>query len=375
MFEIVEQNLKVAVSKTTHVVIKLGTGILTPHISESAKDEYFHKLAISVQRIKSQGKQVVIVSSGAVGMGILEIREFHNIEIRKKREDLALTEKQALASVGQSILINTYRTAFKKEKLPVAQILVTKEDFHNRSHYNNLKNTLDQLLKWGVVPVVNENDAVALDELKFGDNDTLSANIAGMFPQTLLILMTTIDGFYFENQKQDLISEITDAHLKEARLSATGGIGGMRTKLKSALRILQSGQIMNIVSVDNPESLVNVLSCQKIGTWFFDSRFSNPLAARKRWLLHHKNPQGQLTIDRGAVKALQSGPASLLSVGLLNIEGDFPKNTIVNILDDTGNEIGRGITLEDSDTLTKMLSQKEHSRGKEIIHRDNLVLL
>jgi len=250
--------------QVTHVILKFGTGTLTEHIKRNSRT-YFKQIADEVKQLQAQGKKVIIVSSGAVGFG----REILHRQLKRVVNHESVGHKQALASLGQSLLIDTYRSQFSKKQLAAAQILLTRTDFENRKHLANLRQTLDQLLDWNAVPVINENDAIANEEIKVGDNDNLSADIAVLYPHSLLILLTTIDGFYMDKKRLPVINRI-DASIKRAAGVASGqGTGGMITKLQAGQKILQAGQMMNIASGKNMRVLRKIMNGEDVGTWFY----------------------------------------------------------------------------------------------------------
>ncbi len=385
--------LKRAISETSTVVVKLGTGVLTPHIEKNDLN-YFIKLAGEIDKIRRQGKRVIVVSSGAVGFGRrILARQFETQTAGGEAVDKAqqknkksgrepLAEKQALASLGQTLLIETYRKTFEEFRLEVAQILVSILDFQSRSHFQHLKNTLDQLMSWGAVPVINENDAVAVEGLKFGDNDTLSALIAGMYPQSMLLILTTVDGYYHQGERVDLLGKVEAEHLKSAGKPAEGGMGGMKTKLIAARKILMAGQFMNIAAGEDPANLARAMAGENIGTWFF-APSGGKINAKKRWLLHNRHVSGKLTIDAGALEALKKTPASLLTVGVLQVEGKFTPGDVVEIVDSKGVRVGRGIASIGSSFISSVVAEagsgtgttRGERRGQEAVHRDNLILL
>lgn len=364
-----EKNFLEMLNKVTHVVIKLGTNVLTPHISTGDDESYFHKLADEVEKILKTGRHVTIVSSGAVGLGRKEAKR------RSLPDSESLRAKQALASIGQSWLIDIYREAFGRINIPVAQILVARDDFRNREHYQNLRNTIATLHSWGCIPIVNENDAVAVQELRLGDNDTLSAQFAGMYPHSLLIILTSVDGFYIENQRIESVTKLEERHFTAAMGPDKGGIGGMRTKLRSARLMIASGQMMNICSGAAPGIISEILQGKHLGTWFYPAALHNPLSARKRWMLHNKFTSGTIEVDDGARRALVEKSASLLPVGIRSVQGDFRKGDLLMISSEAGKNFARGISSYDSRQLAEILLNKEHYHGKEIIHRDNLVFI
>ncbi|MDH5716225.1 MAG: glutamate 5-kinase [Spirochaetia bacterium] len=369
-FSEIQPLLQESLKKIKHVVIKIGTNSITPHI-ENQNSIFFHELADVVLFLQKSGINPIIVSSGAVGLGKELLKREKKDYVQKK---ITLVEKQALASLGQSLLIDIYRDAFERKNIPIAQILVSKSDFQNRKHYQNLKYTIEQLINWKSVPVINENDAVATEELKVGDNDTLSELIAGMHPYTFLIMLTTVDGFIIENKKIDFIDKISDKYFKHAQGPNEGGIGGMKTKLKSAEKILLSGHIMNICSGKSPKIIYDLLKGEPKGTWFFTSLQKNEVAAKKRWLLHNRHITGSLYIDKGAKEALISKNASLLIVGIEKYDGVFNKGDIIEIFY-KDKKLGKGIISYSNKELEDFLISKKEERGLEVIHRDNLILL
>ncbi|MDH5720775.1 MAG: glutamate 5-kinase [Spirochaetia bacterium] len=365
-----EKDLKEALKKIRFLVIKIGTNIIRKHI-ENKNNSFFEELAKICAKLIKEQIHPIIVSSGAVGLG-KDLMKESGMKSNTNFKNISISEKQAFASLGQSLLIDIYRDAFGKNGIPAAQILVSKEDFQNKKHYQNLKRTLDTLIQWNSIPVINENDAVATDELKVGDNDTLSELITGMYPDTLLIMLTSIDGFYMNNQKVSMLSEIASEELKNALGPKDGGIGGMRTKLKSAAKIMLSGQIMNICSGDNADIVEKIISGEEIGTWFFNSASRNSLSAKKRWILHNRHLTGSIYIDEGAKDALIKSSASLLIVGVQHFEGDFEKGDIVNIYCNE-KRVAKGIASMSGKEL--LLKKEKPSKGAEIIHRDNLIIM
>ncbi|MBS0619241.1 MAG: glutamate 5-kinase [Spirochaetes bacterium] len=257
--------LKKRLAATTHVVLKFGTSTLTEHIHRG-NNRYFRRIAAECRLLQKQGKKVIIVSSGAVGFGREILKEHRRLHLPAA----TVSEKQALASLGQSLLIDTYRTTFAKEKLAAAQILVTRTDFENKKHLQNLRATLNQLLDWGAVPVINENDAIANEEIKVGDNDNLSADIALLYPNSLLILLTSIDGFYRDSVRVPHIEKVTAELKRYAGNASAGGTGGMITKLQAAEKILAANQVMSIASGKDIRIVRRLMQGVDEGTWVFD---------------------------------------------------------------------------------------------------------
>ncbi len=258
-----KSNLSERLNSATHVVLKFGTGVLTEHI-EKRSTRYFRQIAKECLELKKRGKQVIIVSSGAVGFGRTILKQHNKLNLPQP----TVLEKQALASLGQSLLIETYRNAFARHKLAAAQILVTKNDFENKKHLHNLRVTLDHLLDWGAIPVINENDAVANEELKVGDNDNLSADVAALYPKAVLVLLTTIDAFYADGKRVPHVARITGDIKRHAGNASGGGTGGMITKLQAAEKMLKAGQIMSIASGKKIQIVRKLMMGADIGTWF-----------------------------------------------------------------------------------------------------------
>ena len=374
-FEKIKDQLKASLTESTHIIIKLGTGVLNPYI-EKTDFSFFQKLADEVKSLQEGGKKVLIVTSGAVGFG----RKIRNRRITSLDPGAlvdftgsSVVDKQAFAAIGQSFLINTYTEYLDKVGLDAAQILLSMSDFKNRRHFQNLKQTLDQLLEWGSIPVINENDTVSIDE-KFGDNDTISALIAGMYQRSCLIILTTIDGFYMDNKKVDVVQDVEISHLKAAGGASSGGMGGMRTKLHAARKIIQSGQVMNIASGKDPSIIRQIVLGENIGTWFIPASLEQ-VGAKKRWLLHYRHSRGEIFVDEGARKALVFKGASLLVVGIKKFEGVFEKGDVLTVYDIHGETLGLGTVSVSSEFLTQILNGEIEKKGIEIIHRDNLALL
>ncbi|HRP68222.1 MAG TPA: glutamate 5-kinase [Turneriella sp.] len=261
--------LKQRIESATHVVLKFGTSVLTDHIEKRNK-KYFQSIAKSCLELQKQGKKVIIVSSGAVGFGRVVLKERNNLKIPQA----SVGEKQALASLGQSLLIDTYQIAFAKNKLAAAQILVTRTDFENKKHLQKLKSTLNQLLEWSAVPIINENDAVSNEEIKVGDNDNLSAQIALLYPKSVLVLLTSVDAFYLDEKPVTHITRITPELRRAAGDTAegSGGTGGMITKLQAADKILNANQLMSIAAGKDMKIIRQLMAAKPVGTWFYKDK-------------------------------------------------------------------------------------------------------
>ncbi len=360
------------------IVIKIGSVLLVDQDTGRLHRRWLEGLATDIERCRKRGQDVIIVSSGAIALG----RRYLDL----KSGDLRLEEKQAAAAAGMVRLTHAYQECFETHDLSVAQILLTRDDSENRRRYLNARSTLMTLLDVGAVPLINENDSVATEEIRFGDNDRLAARVAAMISADVLVLLSDIDGLYdadpASNPAAKLIpeiSEITPDIEKMAGAAASGdSSGGMVTKLAAAKQCLGAGCRMVITKGEklNPlQALENGADC----TWFLPR--GNPQSARKQWIAGTLQPHGTITIDDGAVKALKDG-RSLLPAGVADINGDFQRGDAVAIATSGGHEIGRGLTAYSSADAKLIMGHKTGDilellgyRGRdEMIHRDDLVM-
>jgi glutamate 5-kinase len=347
------------------IVVKLGTGVLTDtrkHLDLAQMEQLVAQMAGQRQA----GKEIVLVTSGAVGAGM------GALGYDSRPTDLA--EKQACAAVGQSRLMAVYDQLFAKHGLVVAQVLLTHEDLEHHDRHLNARNTLVTLLGRGVVPIINENDAVSGTELKFGDNDKLSALVASLLPADLLVILTTVEGvienFGQANPKTIPVIEQIDAtieNLAGGTDSATA-VGGMKSKIEAAKIVVRSGIPLVIASGKNPNMLARVLAGENEGTLFVAQPIK--LQGRKRWIAFFHHPKGALFVDEGAKQALREGGKSLLPPGVTRCEGDFEAGEVVRICDPDGTEFARGLAGYRSQEIKARQLQRV-----EIVHRDNLVIL
>jgi len=349
----------------SRIVVKLGTGVLT----DARKQPDLAQMERLVAQIAEQheaGKEVVVVTSGAVGagMGVLGY----------ERRPSELAELQACAAVGQSRLMAVYEKLFSTFGLRVAQVLLTHDDLQHHDRHLNARNTLVTLLSRNVIPIINENDAISFTELKFGDNDKLSALVACLLPADLLVILTSVEGVIenFGKQEARLLSTID--RLDETVEGIAGGttsataVGGMTSKIQAAKVVVRSGIPMVIASGQKPGTLARVVSGEEEGTMFVPK--PDKLKGRKRWIAFFHHPKGTLFVDEGAKKALREGGKSLLPPGIARFEGEFVAGEIVRICDLNGTEFARGI----ADFNSKMIASRQLSRV-EVVHRDNLVVL
>jgi len=357
--------LKDAARTSSRVVVKLGTGVLTDAKKQPDLAQ-MEQLVAQVAHQRQLGRDVILVSSGAVGagMGVLN----HS----KRPSELA--ELQACAAVGQSRLMATYEKLFSKHDLHVAQVLLTHDDLQHHERHLNARNTLVRLLKHGVVPIINENDAVSFTEIKFGDNDKLSALVACLLPADLLIILTTVDGVIINFGQPDArvlgtIESITpEVEAMAGVTTSATAVGGMTSKIQAAKIVARSGIPLVIAPGTQPDVMKRVLDGDEVGTLFVPNE--RRLASRKRWIAFFHRPKGVIYVDEGAKKAVREQGKSLLPPGITRCEGEFNTGEIVSICDLNGTEFARGI----SDVTAGAIRQKQIPR-QEVIHRDNLVVL
>lgn len=347
------------------IVVKLGTAVLTDD-RKHPDPAQIGQLVAQIAQLRQAGKDVVVVTSGAVGagMGVLGYG----------KRPASVAEQQACAAVGQSRLMATYEKLFAEFKLHVAQVLLTHADLQHQERHHNARSTLQMLLQRGVIPIINENDAVSTTELKFGDNDKLSALVAALLPAELLIILTSVDGVmeHFGKANARRLSTIEEIDsrveaLAEGTSSATA-VGGMKSKIQAARIVVRSGIPLVIAPGRSRQVLDSILRGDDVGTLFLPKPAR--LRGRKRWIAFFHHPCGSVFVDAGARRALMENGKSLLPPGVTRCEGDFGAGTIVSICGDDGLEFARGITAFSSQDIRA----RKNSRG-EIVHRDDLVIL
>jgi glutamate 5-kinase len=362
------------------IVIKVGTSTIT-HASGLLNLKQIDSLARQIADLHNRGYEVVLVSSGAIGAGIGKLG--------LQNSPKTIPEKQVAAAVGQGILIHMYEKLFSEYGKIVAQILITKEDIHHRTRFLHVRNAFFSLLEQGVIPIVNENDAIAVDEIKLGDNDTLSALVSSIVEADLLILLSDIDGFCEADPRTDpnarvihTVAEITPEIEKLAGGAGTSfATGGMITKLNAAKIATTSGTAMVIVNGSLPGVVDAVISGIEIGTWFQEKQ--HPLQARKHWIAYGSTPAGQLMVDEGAAKALIQRQKSLLPSGIIQVDKEFREGQIVSVIDRAGGEVARGVTNYSSSDIemikglnsSEIVKKLGYKAYDEVIHRNNLVIL
>ncbi|MEO5345385.1 MAG: glutamate 5-kinase [Magnetococcus sp. YQC-9] len=367
-----------AVVNARRVVVKIGSNLLTGG-GEGIRPEWIKARALEIVRIMADGRRVVVVTSGAVAAG--------RPLLKLNRPLASVQEKQAAAAAGQGVLMRHYEEAFERLGVNVAQALLTRDDVENRQRYLNARDTLKTLLELGLVPIVNENDTVMTDELKFGDNDTLSANVADLVDADLLILLSDIDGLYDKNPRNNpeacfipLVERVTpEIEAMAGGVGSLVGKGGMATKIKAARMAARSGCRMILTNGFRENPISEVFSPIPVGTLFLG--MENPLPARKRWIVNARVGRGEIMLDAGASAALIQG-RSLLAKGITAVLGEFARGAVVHCQAPDGQELAKGIVNYNSSDLACIAGR--HSRQfegllgylgtEEVIHRDNLVL-
>jgi glutamate 5-kinase len=370
---------KELLKRAKRIVVKIGSGVLTG--DEGIDPSFLDGLAEQIAALRSRKIEVVVVSSGAVAAGRREL----GLPDRPK----TLPQKQAAAAIGQSRLMRAYEEAFSGYGLKVAQILLTRDDLANRRRFQNARGTLDTLLGCGVIPVINENDTVVVDELKFGDNDNLSALVTNLVEAQLLLIMTDIDGLYTANPRTDanatLISEVR-AITRDMERGAGGsgssvGTGGMATKLAAAKKVMKSGVAAVVFAGKVKGNLGRVMKGEQVGTLFLPS--GEALNRRKHWIAYTLRPAGSIHVDAGAREVLAKHGRSLLPSGIARVEGRFDRGACVKVVAPDGVDFARGIVDYSSQEIGMIRGHKSSEiekilgfrYGDDVIHRDNLVLL
>lgn len=366
----------IPLDQTKRVVIKLGTGVLTSGIG-NLDTERIHALCGQVKTLRDRGIEVILVSSGAVGLGMGKLK------LDSRPKDLATL--QACASVGQTILINTWQKGFNPHGLTVAQVLLTREDLRAKHRHNAVFNTTERLLSHGAVPIVNENDAISATEIKFGDNDTLSALVASVTNAGQLFILSNIPGL-IDMQGTGEVVPYVEKITPEIEAMAQGtthttSVGGMVSKLSAAKIAHRAGCGVTIGSGQDSELFNKLLAGDRVGTYFAPS--GEPIKSHKRWIAIQDHTHGSLTIDAGAATALQQQGKSLLAAGITSSTGDFEEGDVVKICTADGTAIAHGLaTFNASDTRSiiglhpdAITTKHPELSSSVVVHRDHLVLL
>lgn len=359
------------------VVVKIGSSLLVDGQTGALRRDWLHALADDIVMLRERGREVLIVSSGAIALG--------RRHLGLKDGVLRLEDSQAAAATGQIRLAHAYEEALARHGVTVALILLTSHDTEQRRRYLNARSTLHTLLSRGAVPVVNENDTVATDEIRVGDNDRLAARVAAMISADCLVMLSDVDGLFTADPRRDEnadllteIGEITPALEAMAGGSGDMGRGGMITKLQAA-RIAQQAGCHTAIINGTAARPISAFEASGRGTWFNSS--ASPTTARKRWIAGSLRPAGSVIVDAGAAAALQNGK-SLLPAGIRRVDGAFERGDAVVILDPDGVELGRGLVAYSAPDARRIIGHRSHEieallgfRGREeMVHRDDLVL-
>ena len=365
-------------SDVRRIVVKVGSSTIAEsgHLNEAALDGLVHDLAL----VKQDGVEVILVTSGAIAAGWPQLG--------LKQRPQTLPHLQASAAVGQIRLMAAYEERFRNYGQRTALMLLTRDDFSNRQRYTRMNDTLRALLHLGVIPIINENDTVAVDEIKVGDNDTLSAYVTNLAQAQLLVVLSDQAGFYTADPRRDpnpelihTVNTISDEIWHAAgEAGTTSGTGGMVTKLRAADIVTGSGEMMVLAHGREPLVITRLLKGELLGTLFLPQ---SRISGRKRWIAYSRPPKGRLIVDDGARNALVQGGKSLLPAGIRRVEGNFDYSDTVSCLTENGVEFARGLVNYNAVETTKLSGKHTKDIEKilgyrdydEIIHRDNLVLL
>ena len=370
-----------ALKKAKRIVVKVGTSTIT-YANGKRNFSQIDRLARELSDLQNQGKEMILVSSGAVAVGV--------DRLGLPAKPSTIPGKQACAAVGQGVLMHTYEKLFADYGQIVAQVLITRTEAIDRHRYTNCRNTFMTLLQQGVIPIVNENDVVALDELKIGDNDNMSALVAGIVDADLVIILSDIDGLYTANPATHpeatlvhTVPEITpEIEASAGGVGSSRGTGGMATKIQAAKAATNSGIQLVIASGTEKNAIPRILQGEEIGTLFVSRE--NRLQFRKRWLAFGAKIQGSIVVDDGCAKAIRkAGGCSILPAGICQVMGDFQTGSTVSVIDKEGHELARGLVHYTSSELDRIKGCKSadienilgHKNFDEVIHRDDLVIL
>lgn len=370
-----------ALQKAKRIVIKVGTSTIT-YANGKRNFSQIDRLAREISDLQNQGKEMILVTSGAVAVGV------DRMGLPGKPK--TIPGKQAAAAVGQGVLMHTYEKFFADYGQIVAQVLITKTEAIDRHRYTNTRNTFMELMRQRVIPIVNENDVVALDELKIGDNDNMSALVAGIVDADLVIILSDVDGLYTANPQTHpdavIVPEVAEI-TPEIEASAGGvgsarGIGGMATKIQAAKAATSSGIHLVIASGTEKNAITRVLQGEELGTLFVSRE--NRLQFRKRWLAFGAKIAGSIVVDDGCAKAIRkAGGCSILPAGVFAVQGEFLPGSTVSVIDKDAHELARGLVHYSSAELEQIKGCNSgeianilgHKNFDEVIHRDDLVIL
>ena len=362
--------------KLRRIVVKVGSSSVTNASGQLDTPRLQHIAEVVYEAIDKEHAQVVVVSSGAVAAGRSKLGW------GKSRD--TMPEKQAAAAVGQGLLVDAYQKLFAQFQLDIGQLLLTRSDVEHRHRFTHMRNTVETLLRHRVVPIVNENDTVAVEEIRFGDNDTLAALVALATEADLLVILSDIDGLYTANPRQDpfaqKLSDVWHVNDEIERMAGGSGslvgTGGMRTKISAARIATDSGVDVVIAHHAEPDILRRILQGESIGTRFH-ARL-DPFTSKRSWMAHGSRVQGRIVLDDGAVTALVKQTASLLLPGIISISGDFSEGATVELVSRDEHVIGRGITNFSAADIQTLLERKKDGEKlqflQEVVHRNYMAL-
>lgn len=364
--------------KQKRIIIKVGSSSLVLENGQ-LNNEFFSRLIKTISFLMHEGNQVVLVTSGAIAVGM------GKLGLTKKPKQMAL--KQACAALGQATLMNEYEKYTSLDDILCAQILVNHDDFENRIRMVNLSNTLESLFENNILPIINENDALAVEEIKVGDNDTLASLIVPMINADILVLVSDIDGLYDKNpkiykdaKKIDVVTSI-DSSIDEmvGEITSNVGTGGMATKIKAARITTKAGCDMAIISANYVEKIKDLIEGKKIGTLFVGD--SKALHSKEHWMVFNAYAKGSIVVDNGASSAILKRK-SLLATGIVKVEGNFKENNVIFIVDEYGKKLAKGITNFSSEEIKKVIGKHSQdvkeilkSTKDEIVHASMMVLI
>lgn len=363
------QHPRAALADAKVIVVKIGSRSIMA--DEGAR---FQAVADQVMALRGRGHTVIVVSSGAIALG------YGRLGFDKRPK--AIPHLQASAAVGQSALIRAYEEAFAKYNVPVAQVLLTHAGMTDRERYLNARAALDALLERGAVPIINENDTVSIDEIKFGDNDQLAAMVATLIGADLLVLLTDVDGLLDrDGQRVGVVRDLEEARALVRPTKSEVSLGGMASKLQAAERAITRGLPMLIAPASDPEILIKIVRGEDVGTLFLAGEM--PMASRKHWIAYTLKTRGVLEVDEGAARAVAQLNRSLLAIGVRGVRGEFRAGDAVAIEGVDGKEIARGLAQYDARDMRRIAGKHSHqiedlvghSVGDEVVHRDDLVVL
>jgi len=367
------------ITRARRIVIKIGSAVLAGLHGEDVDEGVFKRLAGGVSEVKRAGKEVVLVTSGAIAIGM------KRMGIRERPR--SIPERQAVAALGQGHLMALYEKAFNPFEERIAQILLTHDDLGNRPRFLNARNTILTLLQYGIIPIINENDSVAVEEIKFGDNDHLAALVTNLVEADLLVILTDIDGLYERDPKKDktarlipLVEEVDHLVVEEGTMGVWG-VGGMASKVESAKKVAHFGIPTIFANGKDSEVLKKVVDGKEVGTLFLP--VEDRLTSRKHWIAFSTRPTGRIVVDEGARRAILEGGKSLLPAGVKRVEGGFEAGEAVSCADLKGREFARGLVNYSSSEIERIKGLKTAEIEKvlgykyydEVIHRDNLVVM